>query len=183
MATLSGLLEQLDWRELAWGRLDSHRSHDEQRILELVQQWGISEKRYSWLLDATIKLRCSDEFDRLKRLALVALSHRPIVPGQMHERLAAWPPATKRSRRGSGWKGVDDDADRDPDGVISDRYVERDIERLQRDAGDTETNVGGNISGTSMNGGTPAKSVYEEHRQWAYKGLVGTVIEVADFEC
>jgi len=33
-----------------------------------------------------------------------------------------------------------------------------------------------------MNGRTPAKSVYEEHRPWPYKSLVGSVIEVADFE-
>jgi hypothetical protein len=36
---------------------------------------------------------------------------------------------------------------------------------------------------TSMNGRTPAKSIYEAHRQWAYKSFVGTVIEVADSEC
>jgi hypothetical protein len=86
---MSCLLEQLDWRELVWGRLDLQRSDDERQVLDLIERWNVPENVYERLLDATVELRTSAEFDRLKRHALVALAWQPVVHGGLLEELAA----------------------------------------------------------------------------------------------
>ena len=146
MSTLAGPLMTTDWRERS-GRLDPQRSSDEAHVMELIEAWNISEKTYNDLLAHTAGGGVEVEMGRVNTQARIITK------------------ATKPA----------DDADRDPDGLISDEQVERDIQQLQRDSVEEQHVV------VSMNGN--GKSVHDDVYELMVKSLSGLHVEVQEFDC
>jgi hypothetical protein len=131
---------------------------DERDLFALVKMLGLNQRQYHDLVRDAFALLVTKRFDRFATAVADRLERHHHLDQRMIKAIR---------------EGVDDDADRDELGVISDAQVEKDREQLRRQRAEGTGMV------LSNNGDTPRKSLGDG----LYEALVGTHVNVADFEC
>lgn len=183
LTLLGGLL--VDGKSPAWPIVPD--SDDERKLAAIVSE--TDELTYLECVRDTREVIASSEFDRMNTLVSELLAHPPHeLTGEQLKDIKAVVNAHRQAfptRVKTYGDENDRDADRDELGVISDAQVERDIEQLQRDTAIRERNIH-ETDHVISNGNRPAKSVEAvraEAREWAFKSLLGTTVQIASFEC
>jgi hypothetical protein len=140
-----------------WPLLVAPLSPDEKQLHALVKMLDLDQRGYHDLLRDAYALVCSRRFDRFAAVVGELLERHHHLDRRMIKAIKA---------------AADDDADRDRDGVISDKEVEKAIEQLRRQQPEEDE-----VVLESPNGHGPAKSVDEDWGGLVFKSLPGVMTQ------